>query len=118
MRRLWIIFSQTATICLAVLFVVSTLKPEWLPSRSGLVPESMRVATVHQEAQPGAAGDGPRADSYHGAVRKAAPSVVNIFTAKEVRVSRNRCPMTLSSGAFSAISWATTRRRRPAWDRA
>ena len=31
MRRLWIIFSQTATICLAVLFVVSTLKPEWLP---------------------------------------------------------------------------------------
>ena len=92
MRRLWIIFSQTATICLAVLFVVSTLKPEWLPSRSGLVPESMRVATVHQEAQPGAAGDGPRADSYHGAVRKAAPSVVNIFTAKEVRVSRNPLP--------------------------
>ena len=31
MRRLWIIFSQTATICLAVLFVVATLKPEWLP---------------------------------------------------------------------------------------
>jgi serine protease DegQ len=89
MRRLWIIFSQTATICLAVLFVVSALKPEWLPSRSGLVPESMRVATVHQEAQPGTAGGGPRADSYHEAVRKAAPSVVNIFTSKEVRVSRN-----------------------------
>ena len=31
MHRLWIIFSQTATICLALLFVVSTLKPEWLP---------------------------------------------------------------------------------------
>ena len=89
MRRLWIIFSQTATICLAVLFVVSTLKPEWLPSRSELVPESMRVAIVHQEAQPGTAGGGARADSYHEAVRKAAPSVVNIFTTKEVRVQRN-----------------------------
>ena len=89
MRRLWIIFSQAATICLAVLFVVSTLKPEWLPSRSGLVPESIRVATVHQEAQPGTAVGGVRPNSYHEAVRKAAPSVVNIFTSKEVRVPRN-----------------------------
>jgi Do/DeqQ family serine protease len=89
MRRLWIIFSQTATICLAVVFVVSTLKPEWLPSRAGLAPESMRVATVQQEAQPRTAGGGARSDSYHEAVRKAAPSVVNIFTSKEVRVTRN-----------------------------
>jgi serine protease DegQ len=86
MRRLWIIFSQTATICLAVLFVVSTLKPEWLPSRSGLIPESLRVATVLQEAQ---TGGGTRPDSYHDAVRKAAPSVVNIFTSKEVRTPRS-----------------------------
>ena len=88
MRRLWIIFSQTATICLAILFVVSTLKPEWLPSKSDLMPESMQVATVRQEVPPGAAG-GPRADSYHEAVRKAAPSVVNISTSKEVRVTRS-----------------------------
>jgi serine protease DegQ len=84
MRRLWIIFSQTTTICLAVLFVVSTLKPEWLPSRSGL----QSVALLQQETQLGAAG-APRADSYHEAVRKAAPSVVNISTSKEVRVPRN-----------------------------
>ena len=45
MRRLWIIFSQTATICLAVLFVVSTLKPEWLPSRAGGL-ELLRISTV------------------------------------------------------------------------
>jgi Do/DeqQ family serine protease len=89
MRRLWIIFSQATTICLALLFVISTLKPEWLPSRPGLAPESTRVATLQQEAQPGAAGGGVRSDSYHEAVRKAAPSVVNIFTTKEVRVPRN-----------------------------
>jgi serine protease DegQ len=89
MRRLWIIFSQTATICLAVLFVVSTLKPEWLPGRAALTPESLRLAAVSQDAQPGAAGAGARPNSYHDAVQKAAPSVVNIFTTKEVRVTRN-----------------------------
>ena len=30
MRRLWLIFSQAATVALAVLFVVGTLKPQWL----------------------------------------------------------------------------------------
>jgi serine protease DegQ len=33
MRMLWLIFAQTVTVALAILFVVSTLKPEWLPSR-------------------------------------------------------------------------------------
>ena len=89
MRRLWIIFSQTATVCLALLFVVSTLKPEWLPSRPGPAPESVQVATVKQEAPPGAARGGAQLDSYHDAVSKAMPSVVNIFTTKEVRVMRN-----------------------------
>ena len=30
MRRLWLIFAQTVTVSLAVVFVVSTLRPEWL----------------------------------------------------------------------------------------
>lgn len=89
MHRIWIIFSQTATICLAVLFVVSTLKPEWLPTRAGLPGETTRVAVLQQDASAPGAATGPRADSYHEAVRKAAPSVVNVFTSKEVRVARN-----------------------------
>ncbi|HSD59684.1 MAG TPA: 2-alkenal reductase, partial [Burkholderiales bacterium] len=31
MRKLWLIFSQAATVALAVLFVVSTLRPDLLP---------------------------------------------------------------------------------------
>jgi len=31
MNKLWLIFAQTATICLAALFVISTLRPELLP---------------------------------------------------------------------------------------
>ena len=89
MRRLWIIFSQTATICLAVLFVVSTLKPEWLPTRGGQPGDAPRFTVFQQEASPPVTSTGPRADSYYEAVRKAAPSVVNVFTSKEVKVPRN-----------------------------
>ncbi len=83
MQRLWIVFSQAATVCLAVLFVLSTLKPEWLPWRGSPLP-----AIVQQEA-PAAAGGAPRADSHHAAVKKAMPSVVNISTSKEVRLPPN-----------------------------
>jgi len=31
MHKLWLIFAQTATICLAMLFVISTMRPELLP---------------------------------------------------------------------------------------
>ena len=89
MRRLWILFTQATTICLAVLFVVSTLKPDWLASRPGAAPDLMRVATPPPQAQPGGAPGAARPNSYHDAVQRAAPSVVNIFTSKEVRVTRN-----------------------------
>src|SRR6185295_18865458 len=71
------------------LFVVSTLKPEWLPARAMPGLELMRIATVQQEAPSATPSGAARPDSYHEAVRKAAPSVVNIFTSKEVRVRRN-----------------------------
>ena len=47
MRRLWLIFAQTVTVSVAVLFVVKTLKPEWLahmPSPGGVT----EVATVFE----------------------------------------------------------------------
>ena len=85
MYRLWLIFAQATTLCLAVLFVVSTLKPEWLPSRS----PGAQVALVQQETPAGATPVALRADSHHAAVKKAMPSVVNISTSKEVKLPRN-----------------------------
>jgi serine protease DegS/serine protease DegQ len=87
MTRLWLIFAQTTTVCLAALFVVATLKPEWLPAKG--VGEIVHVLQAPQSAAPAAApAPGARADSYHDAVMKAMPSVVGIVTSKEVR-SRN-----------------------------
>ena len=83
MYRLWLTFAQTATICLAVLFVVATLKPEWLPAKSAV------PVAANQAPLPALADARNKAVSYSDAVRKAAPAVVSIFTSKEVKRPRN-----------------------------
>jgi len=83
MRNFWLIFAQTATVAVGVLFVVTTLKPEWLGrTGSGLQVVELRQAT-------GASGSGARAASYNEAVRKAVPAVVSIFTSKEIKTPRH-----------------------------
>ena len=78
LRRFWLLFAQVATICLAVLFVVATLRPDLLVRFTGknnvvLIEESPTTITA------------PRIESLADAARKAAPSVVNIHTSKEMR---------------------------------
>src|SRR3954468_18691953 len=79
MHRLWLIFAQTATIAVALLFVVSTFRPEWLPARTA------PGAVVQQSSPTGSVSSAARANSYYDAVQRATPSVVNIFTSKEIR---------------------------------
>jgi Do/DeqQ family serine protease len=83
MRKLWLIFAQTATVAVGVLFVITALKPEWLGHSATLpqVVELRQAATV-----PGVPA---RAASYNDAVRKAVPAVVNIFTSKEIKTPRH-----------------------------
>jgi len=83
LQRLWLVFAQTATLCLAVLFVVTTLKPEWLPGRPALQPPPAAPAPVDIASAPPAPPP-PRGESLHDAVARATPSVVNIFSSKEV----------------------------------
>jgi serine protease DegQ len=83
LRKLWLIFAQTATVALGVLFVVATLRPEWLPTRAGA---PVRIA--FSEAPP-APEDGASTTSYSAAVRRALPSVVHIFTSRELKSPRS-----------------------------
>src|SRR5260370_31047236 len=89
MYRLWLIFSQAATIPVAALFVVSTFRPEWLPSRPG----AQLALSIAQPSSAGpmqvAARSGPAPASYYDAVQRATPSVVNIFTSKEIHAPRH-----------------------------
>ncbi len=84
MHRLWLIFAQAATVAVAVLFVVSTFRPEWLPARG-----ASQLALVQQAPSTGPLPAVARAGSFHSAVQRAQPSVVNIFTSKEVRSPRH-----------------------------
>jgi serine protease DegQ len=81
MRKLWLVFAQTATVCIAVLFVVSTLRPDllaWTPRGS--------IVTVREQASE---TDVKRISSFSDAARKAMPAVVNIYTSKEIKVPRH-----------------------------
>jgi Do/DeqQ family serine protease len=84
MYRLWLIFAQAATVAVAALFVVSTFRPEWLPARIAAPPAAVQSAPTAGPL-PSAASPG----SFHDAVRRATPSVVNIFTSKEIRTQRH-----------------------------
>ena len=72
MKKFWLIFAQATTVSLALLFVVSTLKPELLPRDKFVV--------VKEASQ---ASDAARISSYSDAAKRAMPAVVNVFTSKE-----------------------------------
>ena len=90
MRKLWLIFAQTATVCLAVLFVVSTLRPDLLNGGArGSVPSAGANATsVVTVKEPPAELLARSSASFSDAARKAMPAVVNIFTSQEIKRPR------------------------------
>jgi Do/DeqQ family serine protease len=83
MVRLWLIFAQAATVAVAVLFVVSTFRPEWLPARPGA------PAAPPPPSASSAVSSGAPTASYYEGVQRAMPAVVNISTTKEIRSPRH-----------------------------
>ncbi len=85
MRKFWMVFSQAVTICLAVLFVVTTLRPDLLSlsPRTG----GGEIVTIRE------ASDQPAKDvtlgSLKAAAEKAMPAVVNIYTSKQTKLPRH-----------------------------
>jgi len=83
MRKHWLLFTQTVTIALALLFIIHTLKPELLPNaaRNGVVTLYESAPTLNDSKSTGL--------SLSSAAQKAMPSVVNIFTRTEVKAPPN-----------------------------
>ena len=79
MRKLWLLFAQAVTLTLAVLFVVSLVKPDWLAWRAQVVEvrETVPVPVI-------APASGARL-SFSDAARKATPSVVNISATRQIK---------------------------------
>ncbi|HQT81559.1 MAG: 2-alkenal reductase [Ferrovum sp. 37-45-19] len=73
MKKLWLVFAQSVTVCLAVIFIISLF-------RNDLVTHTTVLNTL------GSSKDNKTSSpySFRVAAKKAMPSVVNIFTTKEV----------------------------------
>ncbi len=89
MQRLWLLFAQVVTATLGVMFVISLIKPSWLPWRGLPAPPPNEVTTTvaapsNLPGQPNIAGarTASHSLSFREAARKALPSVVNISTSK------------------------------------
>ena len=85
MHKLWLVFAQATTIVLAALFVVSTLRPDILPWQSGdgavvTIKEAPADKSRKAEVE-------PAPGSFSSAAKKAMPSVVNVFTTKEIKAA-------------------------------
>ncbi len=85
MRRLWLTFAQTVTVCVALLFVVKTLKPEWLSH----LPTSEDIGGVATIVEAPVGSETLRPGSFANAAKKAVPAVVHIFTSQEVKTPRH-----------------------------
>jgi Do/DeqQ family serine protease len=82
MRNLWLVFSQTVTAAVAVLFVLTTFKPEWLPSHGSATVASVRTAAPAPAMPLPAPVAGGAVTSYAPAARRASPAVVSITASK------------------------------------
>lgn len=84
MRRLWLIFAQTVTIAVGILFAIKALYPSLL---GGATTVSSNGVQILQEA-PGN-GEARQVATFSNAAQRALPSVVHIFTTQEVRAPKN-----------------------------
>ena len=89
MRKLWMIFSQAVTVFVAALFVVTTLKPQWLQSMPWRANQPTTVATMPPLANRPTGGiSGTPKISFSEAVKRAAPAVVSVLTSSKAASRR------------------------------
>ena len=100
MRKTWLLFSQAVTIAVAMLFVVATLKPEWVRRGNNVVALPGVVTIAAAPALPasspagGVVVTGGIVTSYSAAAKLASPAVVSITASKApARSARNDDPV-------------------------
>ena len=88
MRRLWIIFAEFVTITLAIVFVVTLIRPDWNPWRKNVV-------EIHEASAPGgllsvttASNINSARLSYADAAKKAMASVVNVSSSRNLKLPK------------------------------
>src|SRR5512139_2105858 len=83
MRKFWLLFAQSTTVALGVLFIIVLFKPDvlrWQPQQQSLTITQAQQATLPVQ---------PPRESFAPAAQKVIPSVVNVFTQQKVRNPAN-----------------------------
>lgn len=82
LRRFWLLFAQAVTVLLALLFIVATLKPQWLQKQGSFGRQLANPIVALQEVAPSLGGTSAPG-SYADAAQRAMPAVVSIFSSKD-----------------------------------
>jgi len=82
LRRFWLFFAQAVTVLLALMFIIATLKPQWLQRQGQFGKQLSEPIVALREVAPGISS-GPAQASYADAAQKASPAVVNVFSSKD-----------------------------------
>jgi len=78
MRKIWLLFAQSTTVALGVLFIIALFKPDLLHWQSQ--PLNLTI----QQAQHSSSGGLSPVESFAPAAKKVIPTVVNVFTQQKV----------------------------------
>jgi serine protease DegQ len=79
MRKLWLLFAQSTTVALGVLFIIALFKPGLLHWQAQ--PQNLTI----KQAQPVVTGGHTPSDSFAPAANRVIPTVVNVFTQQKIR---------------------------------
>ena len=86
MRRFWLIFAEFVTITLAIVFVVTLIRPDWNPWRRNVV-------EIRESVSPGGlfpvGNVGQSRPSFAEASKRAMVSVVNISSSRDAKIPSN-----------------------------
>jgi serine protease DegQ len=90
MRRFWLIFAEFVTITLAIVFVVTLIRPDWNPWRRNVVEirESTAPSGLLNVANPN-----QLRQTYSEAAKRAMVSVVNVSSTREKRAMPENHPL-------------------------
>ncbi|MCB1838500.1 MAG: hypothetical protein KDH99_12870, partial [Alcanivoracaceae bacterium] len=70
MRKTWLLFSQAVTVTVAALFVLATLKPQWLGAGSAVLPRPTLTVVATDTSPPDTSASAP-GGGYSAAARAA-----------------------------------------------
>jgi len=91
MRKTWLLFSQAVTVTVAALFVLATLKPQWLGAGSGVLPRPTLTVMATDALSPENGASAP-GSGYSAAARAASPAVVSIVASQTAAPAQSEDP--------------------------